>query len=157
MLHAVIVTNNGVGPASSERTRAVEKSAKANIANNTRKLEAHQKVGKENPIKIAHGATFFGPSRPPTSPATPPSTTDMNNEVSQANNDDTCLCPLSRDTIKFEIRKRIKPRQSSKSAAANINPPVVEALVEYLLELVPKRFESDSNKIMATVFSHAST
>ncbi len=91
---------NCVGPASSERTRAVEKSAKINIANNTRKLEARQKGGKENPIKRAHGATFFGLSRPPTSPATPPSTSDdksndKSEQASQANNDNTSLCPLS--------------------------------------------------------------
>jgi hypothetical protein len=125
--------------------------AKTNIANNTRKLEAHQKGGKENPLRRADGVTFFGPLRPTTSHSSPPSNTD-NNEASQANKDcaSTDSCPLSRDTLKVEIRKRIKPSQSSKSAAANTNPPAVEALVDYLLELVPKRFESDSNIIMAT-------
>jgi hypothetical protein len=130
----------------------VEKIAKTNIVNNTRKLEAHRKRGKENPIRRADGVTFFGPLRPAASPASsPPSSAADDNEASQANKDDTAdSCPLSRDTLKVEIRKPIKPRQSSKSAAANINPPAVEALVDYLLELVPKRFESDSNIIVAT-------
>jgi hypothetical protein len=123
--------NGASWPTSGARTRgAVEKTAKTNIANNTRKLDAHQKGGKENPTRRADGVTFFGALRPAASPSSPPSTAD-NNESSRANKDDIAdSCPLSRDTLKVEMQKRIKLRQSSKSAAANINSPLVKALVD---------------------------
>jgi hypothetical protein len=44
---------NGVGPTYSAHTGKVEITAKTNIANNTRKLEAHQKESKEIQLKQA--------------------------------------------------------------------------------------------------------
>jgi hypothetical protein len=148
---------NDGGPTPSARTRDVEKSVKVSIANNTRKLQAHEKGGKDNPTKRAHGDTFFTPLYMPSKqqavaaavrPTISTNTATTHDKARQVKQD--TYCPLSRAMLKSEINNRIKPNQSSKAAAANVNPPAVEALVEYLLDLVPKRFESDSNTIMAT-------
>jgi hypothetical protein len=65
-LHAVIVsTIMLLGPRLAWTYACGRKIREDNyIVNNTRKLEAHQRGGKENARKRAHGATFFGHLRP---------------------------------------------------------------------------------------------